>query len=293
MTGTHVELWLPPSQPKVPDTLSDPTKIASHALQLRDRERNQIATNFAAGNFELASAFVWMRTMALLKKQLAALGMEFIGELLQRPDIDEFSDVRTTVSDTEAISLARDLGIITPLQTMRLFQSQAIVAHFAGVDNDPAANQDEVMTQEEAISCLRVCVQGVLGHEQVAVAEDFKRFRSKLESETLAADAPELIKLKSSPYFFIRTAISILLSLFKTSKGAQLEHTARNAILIIPQYWGQLKAPERWQIGQAYAVEFSESRKESVKGLHAVLLAVGGFDYVPENLRSTTFVQVA
>jgi hypothetical protein len=176
---------------------------------------------------------------------------------------------------------------------MRLLHSQAIVAHFVAIENDPASDHEEVMTQEEAISCLHVCVQGVLGHEQVAVAEDFKAFRYKLESTTLAPDAPELIKLGSSPYFFIRTAISILLSLFKTTKGAQLEHAARNALLIIPTFWPQLKAPERWQVGQAYAVEFSEGRKEAVKGLHAVLLKVSGFDYVPENLRSTTFVQVA
>jgi hypothetical protein len=129
MTGTKMELWTPSGLPDVPDTLSDPNRIASRALQLRDRERHQISTNFEAGNYELTAAFVWMRTMALLKKQLAALGMEFIGELLQRPDIDEFSDIRTTVSDSEAISLARDLGMITPLQTMRLLQSQAIVAH--------------------------------------------------------------------------------------------------------------------------------------------------------------------
>ena len=292
-SGTHVALWMPAAPPAVPDTLSDPTLIASRALQLRERERNQIAVNFQAGNFELAASFVWLRAMALLKKQLAALGMEFIGELLQRPDIDEFSDVRTSVSDSEAISLARDLGIITPLQTMRLLQSQATVAHFTGLENDPSSVHDEVMTQEEAISCLRVCVQGVLGHEQVSVAEDFKRFRSKLESETLTDTSPEVVKLRTSPYFFVRTAISILLSLFKTAKGAQLEHAARNAALLIPHFWGQLKAPERWQIGQAYAVEFSEGRKEAVKGLNAVLLAVSGFDYVPENLRSTTFVQVA
>ena len=293
MQGTNVELWVPPALPAVPDTLSDPGTITSHALQLRDRERSQIAMNFDAGNYEIAASFVWMRTMALLKLQLASLGMEFIGELLQRPDIDEFSDIRTTVSDSEAISLARDLAIITPLQTMRLLHSQAVVAHFAGVGNDPAAAQDEMMTREEAISCLRVCVQGVLGHEQVSVAEDFKRFREKLESETLTIASPEIIKLRSSPYFFIRTAISILLSLFKTSKGAQLEHAARNALLIIPQFWGQLKAPERWQVGQAYAAEFSEGRTASVRGLHAVLLAVAGFDYVPENLRSTTFIQAA
>jgi hypothetical protein len=109
----------------------------------------------------------------------------------------------------------------------------------------------------------------------------------------LTATSPEIVKLHSSPYFFVRTAISILLSLFKTGKGAQLEHAARNALLIIPRFWGQLKAPERWQVGQAYAMEFSEGRKDSVKGIHAVLLAVKGFDYVPENLRSTTFLQVA
>lgn len=293
MTDSSVKLWSPTNSLAVPDTLSDPVKITSLALQLRDRERGQIAANFKAGNYELAASYVWLRAMALLKKQLAALGMEFIGELLQRPDIDEFSDIRTVVSDSEAISLARDLGMITPIQTMRLLHSQTTIAHFTGIENDPSFNQDEVMTKEEAISCLRVCVQGVLGHEQVSVAEDFKRFREKLESETLSNDTPELIKLKSSPYFFIRTAISILISIFKSAKGAQLEHAARNSLLIIPQFWDQLKAPERWQIGQAYAVEFSEGRRESVKGLHAVLLAVAGFDYVPENLRSTTFVQVA
>ncbi len=293
MTGTNLDLWISPSLPAVPDTLSDPVRITALALQLRERERHQVATNFDAGNYELAASFIWMRTIALLKKQLAALGMEFIGELLQRPDIDEFSDVSTAVSDAEAISLARDLGILTALQTMRLLHSQAIISHFAALENDPAADQNEVMTQEEAISCLRVCVQGVLGHQQVVVAEDFKRFRTKLEFETLTINSPEVTKLRSSPYFFIKTAISILLALFKTSKGAQLEHAARNALVIIPQFWSQLKAPERWQVGQAYAVEFSEGRRESVKGLHAVLLAVSGFDFVPENLRSTTFIKVA
>src|SRR3954447_8085276 len=72
MTGTKIELWTPSAAQAIPDTLSDPGQIASRALQLRDRERTQIATNFEAGNFELAASFVWMRTMALLKKQLAA-----------------------------------------------------------------------------------------------------------------------------------------------------------------------------------------------------------------------------
>jgi len=226
--------------------LSDPGQLVANALQLRARERAQIALNFDAGHFELASGFIWLRTMALLKKQLASLGKEFIGELLQRSDIDEFSDINSAVSDSSAISLARDLGILTAIQTMRLLHSQAIVNHFSAVENSPAEDQDEVMTKEEAISCLRVCVQGILGHENVSAAEDFKRFRHKLESETFTANSPEILKLETSPYFFVKTAISILLSLFRTGKGAQLEHAARNALLIVSKFWDRLKAPQEF-----------------------------------------------
>lgn len=290
---TDVIPWAPNAVQTISDRVSDPAKIAASALQLRERERTQISANFQAENYEMVASFVWLRAMALLKKQIGALGMEFIGELLQRPDIDEFSDVRTEVSDAEAISLARDLGMITALQTMRLLQAQETIGHFTSLENGPMMDQDEAMTREEAVSCLRVCVQGILGHEDVIVADDFKKFREKLGSESFTAQSAEIRSLASSPYFFLRTAISILLSFFRTAKGAQLEHASRNAYLIIPKFWEQLKEPEKWQIGQAYASEFTEGNKEAVKGLHAVLLVVKGFDFVPENLRSSTFVQVA
>lgn len=275
----------------VADSVSDPGLIAEKALQLRPRERSQIAMNLSAGNYEMASVFVWTRTMSLLKNQLASLGTSFIGELLQRPDIDDSTDLSVAVSEIEAITLARDLGILTPLQTKRLLNSQSIVSHFAGGEIDVA--DDEGMTLEEAVSCLRVCVQGVLGQDKTSAAEDFKAFRDKLETQTISIDSPEIGRLDAAPYFFVRTAISILLNLFRTAKSAQLEHASRNAQAIIPRYWDRLKDPERWQIGQSYAQEFNDGRKDSVKALHSVLVAVNGFDYVPENLRSATFVRVA
>jgi hypothetical protein len=293
VASSSVTPWKSENQSVVPDTLSDPRQISSRALQLRDRERNQLAENFVGGNYEIASTYVWTRAMALLKRQLGSLGAEFIGELLQRPEIDESSDVTIAISDREAISLALDLGVITPLQAKRLFHSQEIVTYFASLSNDLPGNEEEVMTQEEAISCLRVCVQGVLGQENIGAAEDFKQFRNKLTSETLLHDSRELEKLRGSPYFFVKTALGVLLSLFKTARGAQLEHAARNALLIIPEFWPKLKEPERWQIGLAYAEEYNEGRKQSLKGLHSVLLKVSGFDYVPENLRSSTFMKVA
>lgn len=289
----QVALWSPSSNVTVSDSISDPAIISSRALQLRPRERDQIAMNFEAKNFEVATTYVWTRTMALLKRQLATLGIEFIGEILQRSDIDEYSDALIAVSDSEAISLARDLGMISAAQTMRFLHAQEVVAFFASLDNDPTSDSGEMMTQEDAVSCLRVCVQGVLGQENVGVAEDFKAFRARLGSSTIDANGDEINKLKSSPYFFKRTGISVVLSLLRTSKGAQFEHAARNAKLLIPALWIDLNDPERWQVGQNYAEEFNDGRKDVVKHLYDILTMVSGFDYVPENLRSTTFVKVA
>ncbi len=290
--GNSIALWEASALARVPDHLTDPAAITGAARLLRARERDQVIANLKSGHFEVATTFIWQRTMTLLKKQLSTLGNEFVGELLQRPDIDENADIATLVSDREAIGLARDLGMLTATQAMRLIHSQEVVNHFASVD-DESLGAEEGMTSEEAISCLRVCVQGVLGHEKIEAAEDFSKFRQLLESNTFTADADEVTRLLQSPYLFVRTAISVLISVLRRNNGASLEHASRNAGLIIPLLWDRLKRSERWQVGQAYAAEFSEGRKETVRALHGVLVAVKGFDYVPENLRSATFTRVA
>lgn len=286
----NVTLWQSNQAPNLIETSDVPT-IVSAAKQLREREKNQIAINLEAGNFDIATTFIWHKSMSLLKKQIEGLGIQFVSELLQRFDLDEHSDLKSSISDSEALSLASDLGIVSPTQAMRLAQSQQIVNHFSGSLDEEV--DDYGMTKEEAISCLRVCVQGILGHDNISVAQDFAEFRRKLEQETFTAQSPEIIKLQDSPYFFVRTAISILLNAIKTGKGAQLEHASRNTQFMIPLFWDILKSPERWQVGQAYASEFAEGRKESVKALQTALLKVKGFDYVPENLRSNTFSKVA
>jgi hypothetical protein len=290
---TRVALWEPNAVTVLPDTTHDVAIMAQAARQLRERERGQVVANFEAGHFDVVSTFIWHRTMTLLKKQLATLGNEFIAELLQRPDIDNSTQITSVVSDSEAITLAKELGMLTTTQALRLSHSQEIVNHFASVDGDDELAPEETLTKEEAVSCLRVCVQGILGQERVEVAENFSEFRRKLESVTFTAQSPEIVRLQQSPYFFVRTAISILISAIRAGKGAELEHASRNAILIVRMFWDSLKKPERWQIGQAYAMEFSEGRKDAVKALHAVLLSVKGFDYVPESLRSNTFTRAA
>lgn len=217
--------------------------------------------------------------------------MDFIGELLQRPDIDAESDPAQAVSDFEAIDLAYELGAINKTQRMRLLVSADIVSHFAGSFD---ANDDgSDMMLEEALACVKVCVQSVLGLEKVEAAQSFILFREKLSAQTLADDAPEIVQLLSSPYFFVKTTVSILLNILKSSKGASLENGGRNSAVIIPKLWSKLKGPERWQIGQAYSELFNDGKSAAIKTLHTVLVSTAGFDYVPESLRSNSFTKAA
>ena len=96
-----------------------------------------------------------------------------------------------------------------------------------------------------------------------------------------------------SPYFFKRTTVRVILSILRTSSGAQLENSLANANLIIPSIWNDLQAPEKWQIGRVYAELNADGKTKAVSGLRQVLLKVKGFDFVPEDLRSNSFIKAA
>lgn len=289
--ANNVVPWQPIESLVSLDNVVDPKEIVSKAINLRPKERSQIISNFELQNYEMASSYVWTKSMALLKMNLASMGMDFIGELLQRPDIDAESDPAQSVSDFEAIDLAHELGAINKTQRMRLLVSADIVSHFASSFD---ANDDgSDMMHEEALQCVKVCVQSVLGLEKVDAAQSFIEFREKLSAVTLSADAPEIVQLLSSPYFFKKTCVSILLNILKSAKGAALENGSRNTSVIVPQVWEELKGPERWQIGQAYSELFNEGKSAAIKTLHGVLVQTSGFDYVPESLRSNSFTKAA
>ncbi len=284
--------WSNNSRQIVPATTKNVSEITRHAVQLRNRDIVQIVGAFQAEHYEMASSFVWTRTLTALKRQLASLGSEFIGEMLQRPDIDEDTDIVTAITPSEAITLAEDLGMVSSTDAMRLRHAQETISHFADFD-ETKDDSDEGMSEEEAVVCLRVCVNSILGQPKLEVARDFAEFRRQLEERTFSANDAEIVGLVNSPYFFLKTTLSVLLALLGTSSGAQLEHAVRNIRLILPKIWDRLRKPERWQAGQTYAEVFSEGKKDSVNGLKAALSEVSGFDYVPENLRSATFTRAA
>jgi hypothetical protein len=149
------------------------------------------------------------------------------------------------------------------------------------------------MAADEAIGLLRACIENILGQERIEAALDFKKFRDGLERKLYDADEHEIQTLLSSPYFFQRASVRILLALVKTTKSAQLENALANANVIISLLWDRLAGPEKHQLGRAYAELASEGKATATAGLKKVLLKVRGFDYVPEDLRSTSFIKAA
>jgi hypothetical protein len=282
--------WQPRDEVDIPASASTPTAIATLARQLTPRQQEQVVKAFEDGSYELGTNFVWQRTMAGLKNRLGSLGIEFIAELLDRPDIRPHAEAHEVLTDYEAVRLAEELGMFGSTQAMRLRHSLDLVAHFANPPDD--ATGDE-MTREEAMSALRICVQTILGHEELGVAVEFAEFRRRLETTILDDDAPEIDDLVASAYFFRRTVLRMLVASSKTASGAQLENVLANANILIPPIWPSLKDPDRYLVGRAYADVHADGQSTAAAGLRSALLKVAGFDYVPEGLRSRAFLEAA
>lgn len=291
MSSADVVLWTPTAAAIIPTGASTPEQIAPCAKQLTKRDVDQIVRAYSAGSFEMMSSYVWSKAMVALKKQLATLGSDFIGEMLNRSDIVASTSVMDAITDYEAVCLAEDLGMVNATEGMRLKQCLQTIAHFASRDSDQ--DDGEQMSPEEAVRCLRSCIQSVLGHQQVAVATQFASFRRSLEERTLKATDTEVAEIVGSPYFFQRTTLSVVLALLRSTSGAQHEHAVGNVMVIVPALWPSLRKPEKWKTGQTYAELVSGGKKVAAIALKDALAKVQGFDYVPETLRSSVFTKAA
>ncbi len=284
--------WNPSDLVVIPTSAETPAAIVAYGrATLAKRDIQSIIAGFEAQGYEMVSTFVWTKAAAAMKKQVATLGMEFVGEMLGRPDLNDDSDPTTAIADHEVIALAEDLGMITSTQALRLKHSLQIVSHFASLDENEA--EEEAMQKEEAISLLRTCVTSILGKPKFEAAIQFADFRKRLAEQTLTSDSGDVSAIKNSPYFFVRTTLGVLLSMIKTQQGATLEHAVGNCMVLVPSLWERLRAPEKWQIGQAYAEVNASGNRLASGGLKKALLDVHGFDFVPETLRSSTFTEAA
>lgn len=291
MESNSIILWTNSDLPVLPKKVATISELVNYGLQLSSKDQSQIIKAFNDESYEMVSTYIWTKAINSLRNQLSKMGIPFIAEMLDRPDINEHTNLQQAISEFEAIRLAEELGVISGTASFRLKKAMETVTHF----NQPELEDDpeNELSEEETKTIIRSCIQGVLGYNKIEAAIDFKNFRKELEEITLPDDSPYIMKLTQSPYFFHRTTIRILLSLIKTTSGAQLENTLANSNLIIPKIWNGLKHPEKYQVGRSYSELFTDGKTKASSGLKQVLLKVKGFDFVPEDLRSSSFIKIA
>ena len=293
MASNELAIWKPADKAILPTNAKTPSEIVNYALQLSTRDRKQVAQGFKAGNYEMALNFVWIKAMASLKRELSSVGINFLGEMLGKPEINEDVDVVDLITDREAIKLSEELGVVSSTEAMRLRQAQELVSHFSKLDPSLVDEEDIEMDEHEAIGVLKTCIKNILGKPKIEVATEFVQFREALESKTLSKDDPQVQTLQSSPYFFRSLTINILLSVIKEATGAKLEHSLANLNVILPLLWDNIRETEKWQVGRTYAEAHANGELTAMSGLRKALLKVQGFDFVPESLRSAAFIEAA
>ena len=288
---SNLTLWQPETGELLPASAKSPMEIVNYAAQLTPRDQRQIVSAFDAGHFEMGVNYLWGKTINALMKELSSVGIGLLGEMLGRPDVTEDDEVEDILTARDAIRLAEELGIVSPTDAMRLRHTHELVTHFSQLDYTEATIEE--IDEAEATASLKACIKSVLGRPKVEVAKKFVDFRVALEGEAITSDSQYIDMLKGSPYFFKKLTVSVLMNAAKKNIGANLEHTLANINILIPSIWSQLRDTERWQIGHAYAESYADGKTTVVAGLKSALLKVKGFDYVPENLRSDTFVKAA
>lgn len=284
-------LWQPDNPGRLPADARTPKAIMKYAEQLSAKDRRQIISAFNTEHYEMGLNFLWLRTITAVNRELATVGIGLLGEMLGRVESSEDDDVEDLLTIRDTIRLAGELGIVTKTEALRFRHAHELFTQLNQLKIDEEDNEE--IDISEAITSLKACVKAVLAKPKVEVARKFVEFREALESESLVPDEDKIGALRSSPYFFRKLTIDILMNSAKNSTGIKLERCLANVNILIPELWQDLDEPEKWRIGRTYAELYSEGKRTPMSGLKQALMKVQGFDFVPENLRGDTFVKAA
>ncbi len=280
-------IWQGPNGLELPPSVKEVKDIVPFANYLSERQKSQIIAAFQIDAFDMAAEYAWKKSMIKLKETISTLGMKFIGEMIGREDFDETTSVDTEITDFNAIQLAEQLGVIGTTAALRLKQSNELITHYF------SKNADEQLDYSTAFVIVKSSIQYILGEQDISIAIEFSKFRERLLSETLKISDLQVDQIINSPLFYLRTVMTILLSAIRNDIGAKLEHSIANLNLITPYIWNRLGETDKWNIGTAYRDVTAAGNTIAASGLKHALLKVNGFDYVPENLRSATFIKTA
>ncbi|HBF4581473.1 TPA: caspase family protein [Clostridioides difficile] len=277
-----INLWNSPQGIDLPKR-ADTIDLLRHGVQLRERDLKSIWTLYQGELYENASETIFLKGIGLLRKRVLSLGVEFVGEMVGIDNPDYIRDLPAY----EVINVASELGFIDKTGKIRLKSAHELVKHFADSDTE------EEMSEDELKLVIRACVQYVLAYDDSHLKLEFVNFREKLKMEYINLESETIDMLVNSPYFYKKTTIRTLINLLEQTKGAEFETVVSNIMSIMTALWDSLVQDEKYFIGMKYSKYTNDGNQRYISPLKAVLVNVHGFDYVPENLRSLTFIREA
>jgi len=272
------------SQPSPMPQTTDMNEILALNNCIIPRDMNKILVAFDNQLYDMSAEYIWRRTIATLKDNILRFGADFVAEMLDRPGVNS-----ENISDYEIINLSSDLGFVNKVGRLELLQTSEFIQYYLSNDDNEV---DFPITRAQDI--IRACVQYVLRFGKMEFDSSFSDFRNSLKTSKIDSDDAIVSELKMHPYFYKKTVQKTLLNLAKTlPSGAERETLFANMIIILGELWVDLSSDDRSTIGRAYAQANVDGDKDLLKVLKSLLMRVKGFDYVPENLRSNTYIGVA
>lgn len=280
--------WEASVKNNIPINVTDIKEIVVYGnCNLTDKQLSHIIGAFQMEAYDMAAEYAWKKAISKLRNSLADLGMDFIAEFVQRDDVNEYTPIENVLTERAAIDLAERLGVINSTGALHLRHAQELVNHYL------SGYSEEEMSAIDSIGVIKPCVEYILSETNVKVAVAFSDFRKRLLSEDLKSTDTGVSQIVNSPLFYIRTVVTILLTAIKRSKQVIQEHALTNMAMFLPEIWSKLTVSDKWMIGETYRDVVASGDIIATKGLKIALGKVGGFDFVPETLRSTTFKETA
>ena len=275
-------LWESPNGIEIPKS-AGVAEVMPFNVQLTPREVKQVAFTYGQQFYDMSSEYIWLRAINLLREKVLSLGADFVFEMLGRTD---HSDTEK-LPEVDIINLASELGFINKIGKVKLLQANELIQYYSSRDSE------EEMDRISADLVIITCIKYILGQDNSNLKLEYNNFRENLKLHIVVENSEIYSMISNSPYFYKRTTVRTLLNLLKQTKGAELENIYANIQIIIPAIWDSLLSDDRYPIGFAYAQAVNDSSSKIINVLKTLLLKVKGFDYVPENLRSTTFINAA
>lgn len=288
----NIELWKADAVTVIPKTDTTVAAIVNHSDQsnLSLVQKQQIALAYNAGAYDMAAEYVWKKTVTKLREAILSLGEDFVGEMLIGAGGEKDVRLEDLLTDYKSINLAEQLGMISKGSALLLRQDYELIQYCF---SSQAIEDNMGLDNLRVLSIIKDCVENILSKPNMQVAVEFTKLRERLLNDDIRAQDVEVNQLKLSSLFFIRTVCTVLSSAIRTRQGALLEHPLNNFKLIIPLIWEKLADDDKWNIGFLYRDVVSAGNTKAANAIKIALAKNNGFDYVPESLRSRTFIKIA